>query len=144
MTRIPKSIKSSHQILSGPNHILQSLYAKSRDLLSIEATISQFVLDPFSVASYQKEILSLTTPSSSVATRIRYRQRNIIASLRRAGLPVKSLKINVRPPLTAEAENSAEHPPISAESARHIAQTAQYIEDEPLRKALIQLSKRTK
>lgn len=144
MTRIPKSIKRPNQILSGGNHILQSLVHQSRDLLSIEAIVSRYVDDPFKVASYQHQTLVLVIPSSAIATRIRYRQRNIMASLKRTGLPVDTLKIKVRPDFATEPEEARISRTLSTSSARHIAQTAKYIEDEPLRKALIRLSERSK
>ncbi len=143
MTRIPKSIKSTQQILNGSNHLLQSLVSQSKDLVSIEAIVSRFVTDPFSVASYSNQTLTLVTSSSAIATRIRYRQRNIMASLKRTGLPVDTLHIKVRPDLTKSPVEPAEPRFLSASSARQIAQTAKYIEDEPLRKALIRLSKRS-
>lgn len=143
MTRLPKSIKSTHQILTGSNHILQSLYTQSLALESIEQIVRQFVPEDVSVASFDNHVLTLAVSSSAVSTRIRYRQRNIISALRRSnsGLAVESIKIIVRPIIETEPRVEPAMQPISPANARQIEETAKYIEDEPLRKALIRLAK---
>lgn len=141
MPRLYKSTKSTQQILKGPNHILQSLYAQSRQLASIEALVKQFVNEDISVSSFKNNELTLITPAGGSATKVRYRQRNIIAALRRAGLEVSELKIKVQP-VVAPAEPYHVDRHISPEAAQRLAETAQYIEDESLSKALTRLSKR--
>lgn len=145
MTRVPKTIKSARQILAGSNHILQSLYVQSLELASLEQIVRQFVPEDISVASFDNHVLTLVTSSSAVSTRVRYRQRNIITALKRAsrGLAVESIKIIVRPEIKPEPRPERALPPISPENARHIEETAKYIQDEPLRKALLRLSKNT-
>ena len=118
---------------------------QSQNLLAIEKTVRQFVEDDFSVVSLLNFTLTLTTPSGSSATRLRYRERNILTSIRRAGLDVKHIKIKVSPKTALKPPTDIELSQfLSTDNAHHIAQTAQYIEDEPLRKALIALSMRTK
>ncbi len=145
MTRIPKSIRSTRQILQGTNHILHSLLTQSRQLVKIEQAIRRFVPDEFAVASLHEGELLLTTASSASATRIRYRQRNILSSLRHAapGLPVDSIKIRVQPDVKKVEENQEESRFLSERNSHQIAETAKYIEDPALRKALINLSLRT-
>ena len=141
-SRLPKSIKSTSQILKGPNHILHSLLAQSRELLLVEEVVQRFVTEEVSVCSLKNNELTLNVPSGATSTKVRYRQRNIIATLNRAGLSVTSLKIKVQPVLKPEKPAVVDRH-ISAENADQIAQTAKYIEDEPLREALIRLSNRS-
>jgi len=142
MTRIPKSVKSSAQILKGTNHILQSLLTQSRDLSEIEAVIRRHVDETFAVASLKNNELTLVTSSGGLATRIRYRQRNLITSLRRSGIQVTAIKIKVQPTLKTR-ETPAVERHLSPENANQLKISAQYIEHEPLKKALIRLSKRS-
>lgn len=142
MPRIPKSIKSTQQILRGTNHILHSLYAQSRELKEIEAVLMQFTAHEFAVSSFKNNDLTIITTSGSKATHIRYRQRNIISALKRAGLDVASIKIKVAPTLPDYSIPEVERT-LSPETAEHLARTADFIEDEPLKKALLKLSRRT-
>ena len=143
MTRVPKSIKSTRQILRGTNHILQTLYAQSRDILAIEAVVREILADDVSVASLKDHELTLTSPSSAVASKLRYRQRNIITALKRTGIDVNSIKIKVLPSYQPFVEEQRERT-LSGRNAEHLEESAQYIEDEALRKALIKLAKRGK
>ncbi len=141
MLRIPKSIKSTRQLLEGPNHILHSLYAQTRQLLAIEQQVKAYVEDDISVASLKNNELTLMTTSGALATRLRYRQRNIIDSLQRSGMHVSALKIKVQPVTTPPKQVTVARR-ISSENARCLAEAAAHIQDEPLRKILIQLSRR--
>lgn len=104
MPQIPKSIRSVNQILQGANHTLQSLMAQTQKILAVEALVRPLVPDGVRVGSIDEGSLTLIAPNSAIATRIRYRQRDIISSLRAgngldaAGVPeVNSLRILVRP-----------------------------------------------
>ena len=141
MPRVPKSIRSTRQILQGSNHILQSLYTQSRDLLEIERCVRRELQAEVYVAAFKNNILSLTTPKGSVATSVRYRQRNIISSLRRQGIDVNTLKIKVLPRYDPLPEVTRERQ-LSSESASRLEETARYIDDEPLQRALLRLSRR--
>jgi hypothetical protein len=141
-SRLPKSIKSTSQILKGPNHILHSLLAQSRDLLIIEDVVQRFVKEDVSVCSLKNNELTLNVPSGAIATKVRYRQRNIISTLHRAGLSITSLKIKVQPALSPQKTVTVDRH-ISAENAHQLAESAQYIEDERLREALLRLSRRS-
>jgi hypothetical protein len=142
MTRVPKSIKSTRQILKGPNHILHSLYAQSRELASVLEVVKHFTGEEVAIFPIKNNELTICATSGASATRLRYRQRNIIASLKRAGLKVSSLKIKVQPVLP-ETGNPEVHRHLSRQSAEHLAKTAAYIEDKSLSEALTRLSKRT-
>ena len=152
MARIPKSLKRPAQIIGNPRSALYKVYAQSRDLLRLQSIIRKFVPSNVYVASISNETLHLVTNSSATATQIRYRQRNIISAARRlpvvhregSNFDIKKIKISVRPDEPESAPIVKVPIPLSVENARHLAATADYIEDEALRKALIKLSKRGK
>ena len=143
MSRVPKSIRSTQQILRGSNHILHSLYAQSQDLRTIQQIVDNVLDVETSVASLKNNELTLLTSKSTQATQIRYRQRNIISTLRRRGLEVSSLKIKVQPIFSAKKPEDSERY-LTPRNASQLQLTAAYIEDEALRNALIKLSKRTR
>ena len=143
MSRVPKSIRSTQQILKGSNHILHSLYAQSQDLRTIQQIVDGVLDVETSVASLKNNELTLLTSKSTQATQIRYRQRNIISTLRRRGLEVSSLKIKVQPIFSAKKPEDSERY-LTPQNASRLQQTAAYIEDEALKNALIKLSNRTR
>jgi|TARA_B110000483_G_C18186240_1_gene539023 hypothetical protein len=143
MSRVPKSIRSTQQILKGSNHILHLLYAQSQELGTIQQIVDDVLDVKTSVGSLKNNELTLLTARSTQATRVRYSQRNIISALRRRGLEVSSLKIKVQPTFPAQIpENSERY--LTPQVASQLQQTAAFIEDESLKNALIMLSKRTR
>ena len=144
MSRVPKSIKSTQQILRGSNHILHSLYAQSQDLRTIQQIVDNVLDVETSVASLKNNELTLLTAKSTQATQTRYRQRTIISALRRRGLEVSSLKIKVQPIFSANKKHEDRERYLTPQNASRLQQTAAYIEDEALKNALIKLSNRTR
>jgi hypothetical protein len=143
MSRVPKYIRSTQQILKGSNQILHSLYARSQELRTIQEIVDDVLDVETNVGSLKNHELTLLTAKSTQATQIRYRQRNIISALRRRGLEVSSLKIKVQPTFSAKKpEDSPRY--LTQQVASQLQQTAAYIEDESLKNALIRLSKRTR
>ncbi len=153
MPRIPKSIRSTRQILSGSrsgnptagtNSILQSVVAQSQLLLAIEPVVRRYVPEEVRVASLDGGVLTLITSSSAIATQVRYRQRNIVSSLRQSAshLDISDVRVLVRPESFKPEADLGQPRYLSKGSARHIAETAKYIEHQPLRKALLALSNR--
>ena len=143
MSRVPKSIRSTQQILKGSNHILHLLYAQSQELGTIQQIVDDVLDVKTSVGSLKNNELTLLTARSTQATRVRYSQRNIISALRRRGLEVSSLKIKVQPTFPAQIpENSERY--LTPQVSSQLQQTAAFIEDESLKNALIMLSKRTR
>jgi hypothetical protein len=143
MSRVPKSIRSTHQILKGTSHILHLLYAKSQELGTIQQIVDDVLDVKISVGSLKNNELTLLTAKSTQATQIRYRQRNIISALRRRGLEVSSLIIKVQPTFSAKITEKSERY-LTPQIAFQLQQTAAFIEDESLKNALIRLSKRTR
>jgi hypothetical protein len=143
MSRVPKSIRSTQQILKGSNNILHSLYTKSLDLRTIQQIVDDVLDVETNVGSLKNNELTLLTAKSTQATQIRYRQRNIISALRRRGLKVSSFKIKVQPTFPAKKPETRERY-LTLQNAFQLQQTAAYIEDESLKNALINLSKRTR
>jgi hypothetical protein len=141
MSRVPKSIRSTLQILKGNNHILHLLYAQSQELRTIQQIVDDVLDVKTGVGSLKNNELTLLTTKSTQATQIRYRQRNIISALRRRGLEVSSLKIKVQPTFPAKVAEKSERY-LTPQAASQMEQTAAFVEDESLKNALIRLSKR--
>ena len=141
MTRTPKSEKSIRQILQSNNHILESLFAQSQALLRIQSVIRRYVDKNFAVSSFKNNELVLVTTTGSSATSLRYRQRNLISSLRHEGFEISSLKIKVLPEFQSTPPPEIERV-LSPETAQHLTSSAEFIKHEPLRKAFINLAKR--
>ncbi len=144
MTPTPKSLKRPEQIL-GSSTVLKQLYSHAQELLALQSAVRRFVQAEISVASFDNQILHLVTPSGATATQLRYRQRNIISTVRKQlHVDVNSIRVSVRPLEVAHPTKGKAPIPISAANARQLANTAKYIEDEGLRKALVTLSRRGK
>ena len=144
MPRIPDSIQSPSQILRTGRGTLHHLIDHARELLDIQQHVRQVVPGTVYVAALDADCLHLITPSSALATRVRYNQRKLLAALRqRTGKSIVRVKVSVRPEQipAAPREPRAAHP-LSPEAAQHLASSAKYIEDEDLRKAIIRLSNR--
>ncbi len=140
MPRVPKSIKSTRQILKGSNHILQSLLAQSRELISIQEILDHFVDGDCAAASLKNKELVIATPLATQASQLRYRQKKLLSVLRRQGLDVESIRIKVAPVIEKPA------PPVfdrdlSKVGARQLLDTAQDIEDTSLKTALERLAR---
>jgi len=122
--------------------MLQSLLAQSRELMRIEAVISRYVDKIFfSASSFKNNQLVVVTSSAAQATKLRYRQRNLLSALRRDGLHVNQIKIRVQPEIVADSVPAVERH-LSQQNAEHLASSAEHIRDAPLRNALLKLSKR--
>ena len=139
--RIPASIRSTGQILNGSNHILHSLYAQSQELVSFESIVRSLGGHKIRLSALKNNELTLTTPSSAQATKLRYRQRNIITALRQAGMDVNSVKIKVSPEFETKKEVQVERH-LSPENAAQLLLTADFVDYEPLQNALKRLAER--
>lgn len=142
MPRIPESIRKPGQIFTERPGTLKSLHAHVRELVKLGDQLQALVPGDYTVASLEDGELHLITPSAGLATRLRYHQKRIIASMPRQ-LEVDKIKISVRPGLFQTKSHETVNRQLSPESAHHLASTAKYIEDDALRKALIDLSTRT-
>ena len=142
MPRIPNSIKSPEQIITGSGS-LERLYRHARGLLALQDKIRAEVPGEVFVAAFEAGTLHLVTPSSALATRLRYQQRRFTNYLEVDGERVSAIRVSVRPNLTRPEPEPPTTRTLPAESARTVAEAADYIEDEALRKALLALSSRT-
>lgn len=147
MPEIPQSIKLPKQILQRRKGALGAIHHQIRTLLDVQAAVNSLLNADVKVASIEAGCLHLITPSAALATRLRYSQKTLLNGLRTRDKPFNfnQIKISVRPdlmtiptPLTHEALKP------NKQNAEQIAATAQYIEHEPLRKALLKLSMRGK
>ncbi len=143
-TRLSGSLKRPEDILTNQKGILSRVYQQSRELLTIQAIIQESLPDNVYVASIQEGCLHLVTSSSSAATRIKYGERNLVSSLRNRGkgLDINKITVSIRPDQPETKLKAPEPTPLSRDSAEQLSNTAEYIEDEKLREALINLSKR--
>lgn len=127
---------------------LKSVLKHARDLLALEAIVSEavdsYLPGEIKVASLKEGILHLTTPTAALATRINYSQMKLIALLKRQKKPwlITNIKISVRPKPEKKPIKPTSLMPPSEDNGKLLAATAQYIEDEPLREALLSLSHR--
>ena len=146
----PRSVRGTKELLSNSRGSLKNIINHAKALLSIQSIISEqypnYPADDIRVASLNEGQLQLTTASAASATRLKYSQKALISALRRRKKPhfVNSVKVSVRPHFDKAPVSRPEIDPLSDESARNIVDAAQYIEDEPLRKALIHLAGRDK
>ncbi|MFB0969419.1 MAG: DciA family protein [Pseudomonadales bacterium] len=144
----PRSVKNTKELLSNSRGSLKNIINHAKALLSLQSIISDqypnYPADDIRVASLNDGHLELTTASAASTTRIKYSQQTLIAALRRQKPPhfVNSIKVSVRPQFQKAAVSTPDTAPLSDETARNIADAAKYIEDEPLRKALIHLAGR--
>lgn len=144
MPRIPDSIKSPKQILSGRG-ALGRLYRHANELLNVEKRVRAEVNGDVRVAGFESGALHLVTPSAALATRLRYQQRRFIGVLEVAGARVTSLKVSVRPEaFTRNEPPPREAKPLSPANSRRVTETAEYIEDDDLREALLRLARHTR
>lgn len=143
MPRIPDSIKNPRQILSSTPGTLHRLLDHARQLIDLQDQLRDLVSGELYVAACDDGCLHLITPSAALATRIKYNQRKLLAQVRRSGRNVARIKISVRPEFgQTRAPLARSAPQLSAKNAGHLVSVAKCIEDEGLRKALIQLSQR--
>ncbi len=143
MPRFPESVKKPTEILKGRGTIGR-LYRHARELLALQERISNLVPGDVRVAAFEDGTLHLVTPSSALATRLRYQQRRFIGALEFDGKPVSAVRVSVRPELAERYEpEPGPAPKMSAANASQIAETAKYIEDEALRAAIMRLSTRS-
>ena len=140
------AFKQPPQILSLAKGNLNQLLSHSKSLLAIQSVIRKIVPGDIFVAALTNGELHLITPSAALATRIKYTQAIIISSLRQRHQPylIESIKISVRPGYFSVTKPASRPLPVSAKSAEQIAETAKYIEDSALRKALIRLAAHVK
>ena len=140
----PKPFKHPNYLLKKTRGAVKTVLRRAQVLLAIQTIIREVVPGDISVASFHEGKIQLITPSAALATRVKYSQSALIAALRQRKDPfiISEIKISVRP---LEIKSSFVPPaaiPPSEANASHMFTAAQYIEDEPLRKALINLSKR--
>ncbi|MDG1444383.1 MAG: DciA family protein [Pseudomonadales bacterium] len=146
----PKTVKDTKELLSTSRGSLKNIINHAKALLSLQSIISDqyphYPADEIRVASLNDGHLELTTASAASTTRIKYSQQTLISALRRQKPPhfVDSIAVSVRPQFHTATISTPDTKALSDQSAQNIAEAAKYIEDEPLRKALIRLADRKK
>ena len=98
--------------------------------------------DPIQAAVMQEHRLTLFVPSPVWASRLRYKAPELQHLLRQRGLPVERIDIRIIP--ESRPDNRSPYPRprrLSKISSEMLRQTAQGVEDGPLREALLRLSR---
>lgn len=135
-----RSTQSTRQILRGPNHTLHALYAETRKLRTISEIVEDASGVTVAVSSFQNNHLVVSVATAAFATKLRYRQQNILASLRRRNFEARSIQIKVQPEFFKAPGVHIERS-LSPDAARQLVQTAEHIEDEDLGRALTRLAR---
>lgn len=138
-------LKDPGSILKAPGSAVNSVYLQTNRLRDLQKIVAKHLPPTVSVATYDDNVLQLTLDSAVLATRLRYNNNDLIHALRHhpAFRSLASIRLLVRPTVpNAQATAPETHDDfgISQQSAAHIRATAQYIEDERLRKALTSLA----
>lgn len=141
--------RDSGSILREYGNAVHQLYVQTSRVRRLQLIVDPYLASIASdarVAAFDGTTLTLTLTDASaapLATRLRYAIPQLTRSLRNHtefhGLT--DITVNVRPHPDTPTKAPPERPPISTDTARHIERTAQYIEDDALRKALESLAK---
>lgn len=119
---------------------------KKRLLEKLNATILPLLPEAsrshIQAANYDNQELILIVDSPIWAARLRTQHKTIINRLKKElNFPVNSFKIKFQQPVIRKPQPAKHHPNLSNSSATLIRQTANSVEDEELKKALLRLSK---
>lgn len=139
-------MKTPVQVFNNSQSLLHELYVQTQKLTKLQKILLKYLPEPVFISSYSEGVLHLFTAQSALATRIRYDERNLLVQLGSnpsfSGL--QQIKVSVRPGRAPSKTVEFIHPPISEENARLIVSSAEYIEDDSLKEALINLANHTK
>lgn len=145
MKKASQTLKPVGNLLTKKTSRLNTIYQQALRLDDLQKTIIDILpaaMRPHvRICSYQEDSLHLFVDTAHWATRLRYMESELITHLRALASfqHLKSVRYSVRPVYTPPSYHKSARA-ISKENANHIATVAKYIEDEPLRKALIKLS----
>jgi hypothetical protein len=145
MKKTNQTLKPVGSFFAKKSSQLNRLYNKARRLEDLQGIVRELLSDAVSphvrIATYRDGSLHLYADNAHWATRLRYMESELIASLRKfdAFSHLKTVQYSVKPLYTPPSyKNTARA--ISEDNARHISTVAKYIGDDALRKALIKLS----
>jgi|TARA_B100000315_G_scaffold5905_1_gene5927 hypothetical protein len=138
-------IKHASSLMSDPDSALHTLFKQTQTLQRLQQLVYRYL--PLStqphirVATYREGVLHLLTDSAHWITRLRYQESELIEKLasHQSFQDLGRIRLTVKP-WYAPTDNQRPATPISAHNAKQMAAVAKYIEDKPLRKALIKLS----
>ncbi len=145
MKKADQTLKPVSSLFNQKTSRLNTIYQQARRLDDLQKTLLDILPDSMRphvrICSYQRDSLHLFVDTAHWATRLRYMESDLIATLRTLSSfqHIKTVRYSVRPVYTSPSYHKSACA-ISKENADHIATIAKYIEDEPLRKALIKLS----
>lgn len=132
-------------LFSNPASELHALFQQALTLDKLQQLVYRYL--PLStqphirIAVYRDDVLRLVTDSAQWATKLRYQESELIEKLKchQSFQTLTHIRITVKPWYAPLREQRSVNQ-ISARNAKQMVTAAKYIEDEPLRKALIKLS----
>jgi hypothetical protein len=138
-------LKHPSGLFTDPSSELNALFQQTRHLYKLQQLVYQYLplaTQPhIRVAAYRDNVLHLVTDSAHWVTRLRYQETELMGKLKTHS-PFEhliSIRLTVKP-WYAPLEKRQPARQISASNAKQLVTAAQYIEDDGLRKALINLS----
>lgn len=145
MTKRPEKIRSICQQSS----VLHQLSQRSQRLEQLNYLLKQALPSQFSahcrLANISGSTLILHTDNASFASLIRFQAPVIIKTLStELNMSITHIDVNVRPLFSPKKSPSPRTISLSSSAANSLQQSAQSIEDGPLRDSLEKLSKRFK
>ena len=139
-------LKRPSSLFADPGSAVHALFKQTRTLHRLQQLVYRY-LPPAAqphvrVAAYRDDTLHLLTDSAHWVTRLRYQEGELIEKLKSHSPfhQLNHIRLTVKPWYTP-LETRRPASPISANNAKQMVTVAKYIEDEPLRKALIKLSR---
>ena len=147
MARVTNPLRSSSSLFTRSASVLGNLYQRVQHLARVQKLLDEFLPSNsrghFLVASFDDEQLLLVADNAHRAATLRYRESELIRSLKQEPQfhRLKQIRFVIRPRITPEKKPVEIHKTLSERAAREIASSAKYIEDTELREALIRLSR---
>lgn len=138
-------LRHASTVFTDGDGMLHTLFKQTRILHKLQQLVYRHL--PLStrphvrVAAYRENVLHLITDSAHWVTKLRYQEADLIGKLKthRSFQHLNCIRLTVKPWYTP-LQTRRPATPISNHNAKQMVTAAKYIEDEPLRKALIKLS----
>lgn len=133
-------------LIAGQRGQIQTIYQHALKLIELQKKLKSALPSPLNdnvtVASLNKQTLTVHTSSAAWAARLRFKTPDMLAALKREKIepPVKTIRIKVHPP-DASRPKSVEKLSLSPETSQLLREVADSISDPELRESLLRLSR---
>lgn len=110
----------------------------------VDETLPEILLAHCQVANYSNSVLTVVVDSPVWAARFKIQQKSIISLMsNKSNSPIEAIKVLIKQPNTSpKKEKVAKSRHLSRQSAESIKASAEYINDQELKEALLNLAKR--